>query len=211
MDDLEASAHRQCANFAEPCQIWIAEPVAPGGPDDTHVITHPAFADLRQTLADFGVMASEGEPMDERWRAVGRAIEDCLADTGATWTAFYVASGVSEPTISGIRKGRPVKRRDKRRGICRALGWSPDSIDRMLRGEDPIVATSAAVITERPDIVSGAGVVSQPYVTADQLAALQEQVDRLQLALERLAKLSAQGAARARSRSRVRRDSGQSS
>lgn len=150
--------------------------------------------------------------MDERWRAVGRAIEERLADTGATWTAFYVASGVSEPTISGIRKGRPVKRRDKLRGISRALGWSPDSIDRMLRGEDPIVVTSAAVITERPDIVSGTGgVVSQPYVTADQLAALQEQVDRLQLALERLAKLSAQGAAKARSRSRVRRDSGQSS
>lgn len=124
---------------------------------------------------------------------------------------LYRNTETSEGTYRKMAAGIGITRAAKRAKISRALGWSPDSIDRMLRGEDPIVVTSATVITERPDIVSGTGVVSQPYVTADQLAALQEQVDRLQLALERLAKLSAQGAARARSRSRVRRDSGQSS
>lgn len=29
---------------------------------------------------------------------------------------------------------------DTRRAVAVALGWTPDSIDRLLRGEDPVVA-----------------------------------------------------------------------
>ncbi len=146
------------------------------------------------------------------WLGVWSAVDARREYLGWLKADLYRNTETSEGTYRKMAAGIGITRAAKRAKISRALGWSPDSIDRMLRGEDPIVVTSAAVITERPDIVSGTGgVVSQPYVTADQLAALQEQVDRLQLALERLAKLSAQGAAKARSRSRVRRDSGQSS
>lgn len=145
------------------------------------------------------------------WLGVWSAVDARREYLGWLKADLYRNTETSEGTYRKMAAGIGITRAAKRAKISRALGWSPDSIDRMLRGEDPIVVTSVAVTTERPDTVSGAGVVSQPYVTADQLAALQEQVDRLQLALERLAKLSAQGAAKAQSRSRVRRDSGQSS
>lgn len=34
--------------------------------------------------------------------------------------------------------GGPITRKDVKRGLCRALKWSDDSIDRILRGEEPI-------------------------------------------------------------------------
>jgi transcriptional regulator with XRE-family HTH domain len=39
-------------------------------------------------------------------------------------------------TWASVEQGRqPSPAIDTRRGICRALGWTPDSIDRVLRGE----------------------------------------------------------------------------
>ena len=116
------------------------------------------------------------------WPGVWRAVDARREHLGWLKADLYRNTETSEGTYRKMAAGIGITRAAKRAKISRALGWSPDSIDRMLRGEDPIVVTSAAVITERP-----------------------------QLALERLAKLSAQGAAKARSRSRVRRDSGQSS
>ena len=116
------------------------------------------------------------------WPGVWSAVDARREHLGWLKADLYRNTETSEGTYRKMAAGIGITRAAKRAKISRALGWSPDSIDRMLRSEDPIVVTSAAVITERP-----------------------------QLALERLAKLSAQGAAKARSRSRVRRDSGQSS
>ena len=101
--------------------------------------------------------------MDERWRS-GTRDRERLADTGATWTAFYVASGVSGSQRSpGSGRGGRSARRDKLLRHQPGAGWSPDSIDRMLRGEDPIVVTSAAdhrtpqLALERPRKALSAG------------------------------------------------------
>jgi DNA-binding XRE family transcriptional regulator len=47
-------------------------------------------------------------------------------------------AGFSIATMGAIEGGRrPTMSLTTKRGLCAALGWSPDSIDRILRGEEP--------------------------------------------------------------------------
>lgn len=77
-------------------------------------------------------------PVDEDWRRVGRAIEQRIADRLLSKSEVIQASGVSDKTLNGYIAGEPIKRIDKKRDLAKALGWTPDSIDRIYRGEDPI-------------------------------------------------------------------------
>lgn len=78
------------------------------------------------------------EDLEERWAAVGRAITARIDDLKLTKNEVIRASGVSYKSLTGYMEGRPVVRADKARGLCEALQWPPDAIDRLLDGKPPV-------------------------------------------------------------------------
>lgn len=75
--------------------------------------------------------------MADDWKRVGGAIQARIADLALSKAEVIRQSGVSDKTLTGYINGNPIKRPDKRRELCLALGWTPDSIDRLLAGNEP--------------------------------------------------------------------------
>lgn len=74
----------------------------------------------------------------ERWGAVADAIRSRMKELRVTKAEVIRASKISDKTLDGYLAGRPIKREDKARGLCIALQWSLDSIDRILAGDEPV-------------------------------------------------------------------------
>lgn len=72
-----------------------------------------------------------------RWAEVGRRIEQRIDELNLTKAEVIRLSGVSDKTLSGYIDGLPIRRRDKKRDLALALGWLPNSIDRILDGGEP--------------------------------------------------------------------------
>lgn len=72
--------------------------------------------------------------------ALAEAIDARMAELGiAGPSALAKAAGVTVAGIRPLRQGRRKNYQSRLTGpVCRALGWTPDSIDRILRGEDPV-------------------------------------------------------------------------
>src|SRR5436190_17384963 len=88
--------------------------------------------------------AQHRKPMNETaadWRRVAAAIEARRAEIPLTKTELYERS-MSEGTFRKMAHGVGVARPENRTLIARALGWTDDSIDRLLRHEAPVAATS---------------------------------------------------------------------
>jgi hypothetical protein len=77
--------------------------------------------------------------MQRRWKKIGEYVEAYVERRGITWETFYAESGVSEATVSKVRKGEPIVRADKRAAVCRALNWSNESIELVLAGNEPTI------------------------------------------------------------------------
>lgn len=78
----------------------------------------------------------------ERWSVVGMQIADRIDELNLLNAEVQRMANISDKTLTGYIAGKPIVRADKRRGICTALGWSSDSIARLLRGEDPVVVAT---------------------------------------------------------------------
>ena len=72
------------------------------------------------------------------WPNVWDAIEKRRIALAWKKKRLYDETGTSESTYRKMRSGVQVAREDKRRRIATALGWTPDSIDRILAGEEPV-------------------------------------------------------------------------
>lgn len=70
-------------------------------------------------------------------------MEERRLDLGLTWEEVASRANLKYETIRGVRKGESRGRPMTRRAMSVALGWTPDSVDRILRGEDPEEAASA--------------------------------------------------------------------
>jgi len=75
--------------------------------------------------------------LDERWDLVGAAIAERIRELGMTKAQVTRDASVSDTSLTAYIGGQPIRRVDKRTGLCRALGWSIDSIDRILDGKAP--------------------------------------------------------------------------
>lgn len=75
---------------------------------------------------------------DDRWIYVGATIAARMKDLSLTKAEVQRAAGISDKTLNGYISGKPIIRADKKRGLCEALRWSTDSIDRLLEGDEPI-------------------------------------------------------------------------
>lgn len=85
-------------------------------------------------------MAHSGDVDD--WQRVGEAITARINELSLTKAEVIEASGVSDKTLAGYMAGQRIARADKRRNLCAALGWTRDSIDRILAGGEPEVLPS---------------------------------------------------------------------
>lgn len=73
-----------------------------------------------------------------------------IAELGIGWEQLASRTGLKYETIRGIRKGESGGRPLTRRAISVALGWTPDSVDRILAGGDPAEATAAPAVHSAP-------------------------------------------------------------
>lgn len=90
---------------------------------------------------------------NQRWDRVGEAITARVAELGMSKAELERASGISPKTLTIYMNGGPIIRADKARGLCAALSWTIDSIDRILDGGAPIVnadpaGTEAAILRD---------------------------------------------------------------
>lgn len=84
----------------------------------------------------------------DRWRTVGKAVAARMDELGLTKAELIRRSGVSQKTLDAYLDGQPIVRVDKKRGLCEALRWMPNSIDRLLAGEDPVSISAEPSLSE---------------------------------------------------------------
>jgi hypothetical protein len=97
------------------------------------------------------------KPETTNWPAVAAALNERIDELAVTKAELIRKSGVSFKTLDGYLNGEPIQRRDKRRDLCIALGWTTDSIDRILQGLEPsLAAPESDVLGDRIDSVEQA-------------------------------------------------------
>lgn len=72
-----------------------------------------------------------------QWAEVGRRIAMRIDDLSLTKAEVIRRSGVSAKTLDGYITGNAIRRRDKERDLALALGWTSDSVRRILVGGEP--------------------------------------------------------------------------
>lgn len=89
--------------------------------------------------------------MTETSPRLARAIEERRKALGLTPTTLAEATGLSLSALKNIRRGE-VRRYQERltNPITAALKWTPDSIDRLLAGGDPVPLDATEVAAEIP-------------------------------------------------------------
>lgn len=99
---------------------------------------------------------------------MAEAIERRRKELGLSPGDLAEESGLSRTGIADMRKGyRKLYQDGPKLRVCRALQWTPDSIDRLLNGLPPIVAEPSAT-----PVPSGRTIEQR-------LAAIEEQLSRL--------------------------------
>jgi transcriptional regulator with XRE-family HTH domain len=64
--------------------------------------------------------------------------------------------GVSAARVSQTERGEHAPLSDLSSGaICKALGWAPGSIDRILRGEEPVLVFDRTEVTSAGKAITG--------------------------------------------------------
>ena len=76
----------------------------------------------------------------EGWKRVWSALEARLLKIPKSKADLYRDTLVSQRTFANMRRyGTPIAADHKRVAICRAVGWTDDSIDRLVSGDDALV------------------------------------------------------------------------
>jgi DNA-binding Xre family transcriptional regulator len=84
-------------------------------------------------------MASTRKP--KTWSDVHAAVDQRRIELGWSKSDLYRATGISQATFSRmLRTGAPISSAHKVRGLCDALGWTSDSVNRILAGRQPELA-----------------------------------------------------------------------
>jgi transcriptional regulator with XRE-family HTH domain len=87
------------------------------------------------------------EAPEERWRILAEAIKDRRDEIGITQAEGVMRAGgsVGSSTWSLLERGQKSGyERSKLRAVSRALGWSADSLERIIAGQEPMALTDAA-------------------------------------------------------------------
>lgn len=81
--------------------------------------------------------------MSSGWGRVGELVKRRRKELRMTQKAAGLLARVSDTTWGSVENGRAESYDDDTLiGVCEALGWTPDSIERVLAGGDPEVLTA---------------------------------------------------------------------
>jgi transcriptional regulator with XRE-family HTH domain len=87
------------------------------------------------------------DEQSERWTALGEAIRARMAALPRTQADVVRASGVNELTVRHLMAGTPGNYRPSTLAkVSKALLWTPESIEQMLRGASPIDGVVAEMV-----------------------------------------------------------------
>jgi transcriptional regulator with XRE-family HTH domain len=117
--------------------------------------------------------------VDQGWLRVGEAIRQRVVDLALSKAEVIRRSDVSDKTLTGYMRGEPIVRADKRRRLCEALGWSPESIDLILNGGEPELVEPSQ--DQRLDAVE-----ERLAVVEAQIGDVSSRVDEIRRLVERL-------------------------
>lgn len=109
------------------------------------------------------------------WQRAGQLMEQRMNALKLTITELSRLSKVSDTSIRGYFAGKRVTLANKHRGLCRALKWTSDSIDRIYAGLDPIELDAAT-----------ADLVDQIQATNDRIDGMDSRLDQILTHLARL-------------------------
>lgn len=89
--------------------------------------------------------------MAKDWQAVALAIQQRLNERDLTQAQLAVRAGVAPETVRELRNNLRPRRRNPRTltAISEALGWPPDHLANLLRGDQPADSTAG-----KPDELS---------------------------------------------------------
>ena len=120
------------------------------------------------------------------WQRVWRRIDERRVSLGWSKADLFRSADISEPTYRKMKAGVPVVSDAKRRAITNALGWTPDSIDLILAGGEPVLDEPAADLVNQlaGEVATLAAVVREQANTIDRL---RDDVTALQTAVRRAA------------------------
>lgn len=94
------------------------------------------------------------------WDRLGERVKTSRAILGYSITQLSTVSGLSTSTLDSIENGRKTSYDPTTlTALERALGWRPGSVDRILRGLEPLPVEDqdlAAIITAWPALSAGA-------------------------------------------------------
>lgn len=93
------------------------------------------------------------------WQRVGEALTDRFEELLMSKAELIEKSGVSDKTLKAYLAGEPIRRMDKRRDLALALGWTADSINRVLEGGTPVLANGGEDLHpggDRVDVLASA-------------------------------------------------------
>lgn len=107
------------------------------------------------------------------WERVGRYVDRRIDEMGITKTEFSNRSGISDVTLNRYIAGAPIVRPDKASGLCAALRWTRDSIERIGTGGEPIEV---------------AGTSEAPAAVTEWMAQIQTELSDIRAALDAVAR-----------------------
>lgn len=86
------------------------------------------------------------------WNAVAEAIEARRIELGITSERLAQLADVSNSTIKNLRRSERAKYSETTLwNVGRALGWTNESLERIARGEEPILLVPEPVVIRRVD------------------------------------------------------------
>lgn len=88
--------------------------------------------------------------VDPNWQRVGTAIRRRFDELSLTFAEVGAAGGPTDKTLRAYMAGQPIVRADKRRELCRLLGWKVESIDAVLGGGNPVLVAGADAARQPP-------------------------------------------------------------
>jgi hypothetical protein len=80
-----------------------------------------------------------GKAKAPTWHDVWRHVDERRQELGWTRRELYDNTSISNMTYRKMNDGVGLQQSHKIHGMCRGLGWSTDSVDRILAGGEPEV------------------------------------------------------------------------
>jgi hypothetical protein len=115
----------------------------------------------------------------EQWERVARALRDARGPATQDDCVTRAESGITKAVWSKLENARAESYKERTiRAACRGVGWTPDSIQRIIEGGDPVPVTT--------EVRESTGTLSSADVLQQEMESLRQEMRELRRALSEL-------------------------